>query len=164
MHTHLSSTSFPACSRQPWPQQRNAYWQIYLPGCCRESGPWGFPVAPKRAARSISHDTRKAPSSLDGGPCSLSSCLSAIFQESVTSPRAPCTRLLYVSQWHLGPGGMVACFLRPRPLVVGVGRCALPLSIWEVTREKVVITHSFLRPLLLLCFPAAPTGTRLTQK
>lgn len=53
----------------------------------------GFPVAPKRAAGSIFQDTANAPSSLDGGPCSAFPTLpSTVFQKSLTSPLAPCTR------------------------------------------------------------------------
>lgn len=76
-----TSTPFLACSRQ----QRNTYGQAsFQVGSGGVLG--GFPVAPKRAARSISPGAGRVPSSLDGGPCSFSVLLSTISQESTTSP------------------------------------------------------------------------------
>lgn len=54
----------------------------------------GFPVAPKRAARSISPGAGDAPSSPDHGPCSFSALLSIIFQESMAFPLAQGSVLL----------------------------------------------------------------------
>lgn len=158
-----TSTPFLASSRQ----QRNTYGQAsFQVGSGGVLG--GFPVAPKRAARSISPGAGSVSSSLDGGPCSFSVLLSTIFQEITTSPLLSAQGSVLqrlCSAFLSGAWSRWDEPLLPEAWALSRERgCAPILSIWGLWRATAIVTRPFLRPLPMLCFPAAPAGTRWTRK